>query len=92
MGGEIKPKVIELNELGASLMPVTISKTGQFSKLLEMNPVPDLKDESLHEGWTNFYRSDDVSAVAYFYLDKPENKLPEIAPKEIRTANLPLIK
>jgi len=92
MGGEIKQKVIELIDEGAELMPVTISKTGQFTKLLEIDPVPDLKDEKLHGGWTNFYRQDDVSAAAYFYLDKPENNLPKIAPKEMRAADLPAIK
>ena len=92
MGGETKPKVIELINQGAELMPVTISKKGKFTKLLEMDPVPDLKDENLHEGWTNFYRQDDVSAAAYFYLDKPENNLPKLSSKETRTADLPEIK
>ncbi len=92
MGGEIKQKVIELIDKGAKLIPVTISKKGKFTKLLEMDPVPDLKDEKLHEGWTNFYRQDDVSATAYFYLDRPENNLPLIAPKETRVANLPELK
>lgn len=89
MGGAVKEKVIELIDEGTKLIPVTISKTGQFTKLLEMEPVPDLKDESLHKGWTNFYRADDVSATAYFYLDKPENNLPKIAVKEQRIDNLP---
>ena len=26
----------------------------------------------------NFYRSDDVSATAYFYLDKPSDNLPPL--------------
>ncbi|NPE30388.1 DUF2961 domain-containing protein, partial [Methanococcoides sp. SA1] len=92
MGGEIKQKVIDLIDEGAELTPVTISKTGQFTNLLEMNPVPDLKDTTLHGGWTNFYRSDDVSATAYFYLDKPESNLPEIISKEERISNLPSLK
>ncbi|MFC2088532.1 glycoside hydrolase family 172 protein [Calditrichota bacterium] len=92
MGGEIKHKVIELIDEGADLIPVTISRKGQFTKLLEMDLVPDLKNELLHEGWTNFYRQDDVSATAYFYLDKAENNLPKIALKETRTINLPALK
>lgn len=32
----------------------------------------------------NFYRSDDISATAYFYLDRPENNLPELPSVEIR--------
>ena len=47
-----------------------------------------LSDPSLPDGHTNFYRSDDVAAVAYFYLDRPENGLPAIAPAAERTAAL----
>jgi hypothetical protein len=45
-----------------------------------MNPVPNLNDPAFPKGWTNYYREDDVSATAYFYLDKPVNDLPPIAP------------
>ena len=38
--------------------------------------------------WTNFYRQDDWSAAAYFYLDKPESNLPDIAPVEKRIEGL----
>ncbi len=31
-----------------------------------------------------FYRVDNYSATAYFYLDKPENNLPPLAPLEQR--------
>lgn len=39
-------------------------------------------------GWTNFYRSDDVSATAYFYLDSPSDPLPPLQPVQVRIANL----
>jgi len=29
-------------------------------------------------GWDNFFRSDDVSATAYFYLDRPSDDLPAL--------------
>jgi hypothetical protein len=48
----------------------------------------DLTDKQLPEGWTNYYRSDDVSATAYFYLDKPENELPQLQSLKIRTTKL----
>ncbi len=32
----------------------------------------------------NFYRSDDVSSVAYFYLNKPFSNLPEMKDKQLR--------
>jgi hypothetical protein len=35
-----------------------------------------------------FERSDDWSAVAYFYLDRPENGLPPLAPVAERVAGL----
>jgi len=34
------------------------------------NPMP-LDDPNFPDGWVNFYRQDDVSSVAYFYLDRP---------------------
>lgn len=36
----------------------------------------------------NFYRSDDVSATAYFYLDKPSSNLPSLENKELRSINM----
>lgn len=54
-------------------------------RFLDMENPPDLmSDDFPSGGGTNYYRSDDVSATAYFYLDKPENNLPPIAPVEIR--------
>lgn len=36
----------------------------------------------------NFYRSDDVSATAYFYLDKPTNNLDPLPPPELRIKDM----
>jgi len=47
-----------------------------------------LIDSTAPAGWTNFYRSDDVSATVYFYLDKPADNLPELQPLAIRVAAL----
>ena len=47
-----------------------------------------LSDPSLPDSHTHCYRSDDVAAVAYFYLDRPEGGLPPIAPATERTAAL----
>jgi hypothetical protein len=60
--------------------------TRPFLKFLEMPAVPDLK--TLPNGWVNFYRSDDVSAVAFFYLDSPEDDLPSMAGVKARTKEL----
>lgn len=80
MGGGRKKDVLAALDRGAKLIPVTVGiKTGFLYKLFEMNPVPNIKEESFPDGWVNFYRSDDWSSVAFFYLDKPENGLPKIA-------------
>ena len=50
-----------------------------FQQLLTRDPPVPLSNPSLPDGHTNFYRSDDVAAVAYFYLDRPEGVLPPIA-------------
>ena len=91
IGGWPKPEVMRLQREGAPLIPVTLdpgSRNGFRQLLAGEEPVP-LTDPSLHaEGWTNFYRSDDVAAVAYFYLDRPESGLPVLAPAAERAAAL----
>ena len=90
IGGARKAIVLELQRAGAPLVPVTIdpgSRTN-FQQLLTRQPQVPLSDASLPDGHTNFYRSDDVAAVAYFYLDRPENGLPAIAPAEARMAGI----
>ena len=55
-------------------------------RYLDMDNPPKLEDEDFPGGFsTNFYRSDDVSATAYFYLNKPSNNLPAIQAVEQRT-------
>jgi hypothetical protein len=88
IGGARKNIVLGLQKKGAPLIPVTIdpgSRTN-FQQLLTSGKA--LSDPSLPDGHTNYYRSDDVAAVAYFYLDRPENGLPPIAATSERTAAL----
>jgi hypothetical protein len=47
-----------------------------------------LKNDNLMNGWTNFFRSDDWSSTAYFYLNKPVNNLPDLADVEFRKYRL----
>ena len=89
MGGDMTDKVKAYVKNGAQLIPVTVSNEKGFTKLLEQNPVPKLSDDSFPQGWTNFYRSDDVCATAYFYLNTPVNGLPTIQPAAVRIKNLP---
>jgi hypothetical protein len=88
MGGNMKEKVIEMLDTGVLLIPVTIQNEKSFIRLMDSIRPVDLKAEGMIEGWTNFYRSDDWSSTAYFYLDKPVNQLPELAKTEIRTYKL----
>jgi hypothetical protein len=88
MGGNMKEKVIELLDKGVPLIPVTIQNEKSFIRLMDSIQPVNLKAEGMIEGWTNFYRSDDWSSTAYFYLDKPVNQLPELAKTEIRTYKL----
>ena len=87
IGGAMKADVLKLMLLGAPLQPVTVDPGGRrgFVKLLEGDAAP-LAEQP--EGWVNFHRSDDVSAVALFYLDQPENGLPALAPVAERIAAL----
>lgn len=83
MGGARKNIVLGLLDKGAPLIPVTIDpgSRSNFQQLLTSGK--RLSDPSLPDGHTNFYRSDDVAAVAYFYLDRPDGVLPPIgAPAE----------
>ena len=89
MGGDMTDKVRSYVKNGAPLIPVTVSGDKGFVKLLDQIPVLKLSDTNFPQGWTNFYRSDDVSATAYFYLDRPVNGLPPIQPVAKRTAGLP---
>lgn len=90
IGGARKAIVLGLHEKGAPLIPVTIDpgSRNNFQQLLVKDPPVPLSDPSLPDGHTNYYRSDDVAAVAYFYLDRPEGVLPAIAPPEERMAGI----
>ncbi|WP_114951238.1 glycoside hydrolase family 172 protein [Sphingosinicella terrae] len=90
MGGARKNIVLDLQRAGAPLIPVTIDpgSRSNFQQLLTRQPPVPLSDPSLPDGHTNYYRSDDVAAVAYFYLDRPENGLPPIASAAERLADL----
>jgi hypothetical protein len=86
IGGARKTIVRGLQAKGVPMIPVTIDpgSRNNFQKLLENGK--SLADPSLPDGHTNYYRSDDVAAVAYFYLDRPEQALRAIAPGAERMA------
>ena len=88
MGGNMKDKVIEMQEHGAPMIPVTIQEGQVFMGLMDSVQPVDLTRADIMNGWTNFYRSDDWSSTAYFYLDNPVSRLPGLAEVGFRTYRL----
>jgi len=87
VGGTGLGKVREFIKKEIPLKPVSMDKDGNFIRFLEAD-APKITDESLPEGWVNFYREDDYSTTAYFYLDNPTNELSSLPPLNVRTAKL----
>ncbi len=74
IGGGSFEEVFGLYEAGAPLIPVTVDlETNEppFFRLFDDLPDIKMEDPAFPRGWVNFYRSDAISSVAYFYLDKP---------------------
>ncbi|MFP4501536.1 MAG: glycoside hydrolase family 172 protein [Candidatus Hydrogenedentota bacterium] len=88
MGGADKSEVERMLDQGVAIRPVSVHGPDEFFGLFDMTPYPDIAEADLPEGWTNFYRRDDVAAVAYFYLDRAASNLPRIAPVDARVAGL----
>lgn len=88
IGGDPKASVAGMQKAGVPLIPVTIDTGTGLALLYEEGKVTDLTTSGLPDGWTNYYRSDDVSATAYFYLSTPSSNLPAIQPVGYRTAKL----
>ena len=84
VGGHQKDSVIELINEGAQLIPISIQDETVFIGLMDSVPAVNIVTDDLMTGWTNFYRSDDFSSTAYFYLDKPVSRLPDLADVEFR--------
>lgn len=80
MGGFFADKVRELQRKGVPLLPVTIGGT----RLVGLPDSAKRIETGGARDWMNFYRSDDYSATAYFYLDSPVSNLQPLAPVEAR--------
>ena len=88
MGGNRKELVAALQNKGVPMLPVAIDDLKKIHPLYKKGSVVDLDTTGLPEGFSNFYRSDDVSATAYFYLDKTSTSLPHLQPLNIRLYKL----
>lgn len=78
IGGNTKAKVQALMTKGISLKPITVHKAPEFIHIYHPDSLADLSSPSLPDGWVNFYRIDDVSAMVYFYLDQKSSSLPKL--------------
>ena len=90
IGGAPKADVLRFMKAGAPLVPVSVdtgNRQGGFVSL--RTTAARLQDVKL-DGWTNYYRSDDVAAVAYFYFNKPEGVGPPLPQAAERKAALRL--
>jgi len=87
IGGDAKSEVIKMQQAGAKVAPVTIDTGGKLLQLYKKGKIVKLDSAGLPDGWTNFYRSDDVSATAYFYSDSPAG-LNQLQDVRYRTSNL----
>lgn len=81
MGGGGRDKIRDIAKAGGKVKPVSVMTPQGLIKLLEEPAYPDISDDKFPaDEWVNFYRVDNYSATAYFYLDRPENDLPPLAP------------
>ncbi|RYF89695.1 MAG: DUF2961 domain-containing protein [Chitinophagaceae bacterium] len=92
MGGADLKTVQGLFRKGIQIKPVIANSVNGYLKLNAMNPAPPITDQQFIDGGVLFYRVDDYSSTAYFYLDKPYNELPPLQPVAERIFNLKEVK
>jgi hypothetical protein len=87
MGSSFTKEVVAARKAGAPMLPVSLEDGKGKSRHLYKTG-NDFDSAAADEQFAIFYRTDDVCATAYFYLDKPANKLPSIQDLSIREFNL----
>lgn len=94
MGSQKTDVLRKIKSKGAKMTPVGFfGKNGNTSfqgRLLDEHKSLKLEDKEFPDTYVNYYRSDDVCATAYFYLDKPESNLPSLPSVELRLKDLNL--
>jgi hypothetical protein len=87
MGGTTKKSVLEQLANKVEIKPISVqNEDSGLHPLVEGEK--ELTDPAVPDGWTNVLRRDDVSAVAFFYLNKASSQLPRIQPLHERTAGI----
>ena len=88
MGGGGREAVLRLLDAGVPMVPAAVDAGRGMVPLLAGDVARDPRSVGLPEHGCNFWRQDDWSATAYFYLDRPESGLPPLAPVAERAAGL----
>jgi len=89
MGGAGRDLIRGIIKAGGQAKAISVMTSKGLIKLLERPDFPDVFDDKFPaDEWVNFYRVDDYSATAYFYLDKPVNDLPALVPLAKRLKGL----
>jgi len=79
MGGSSKGKILSAGEKGMNVQLCSvIGEDDKLHNFLDGTSKIDI-DTVNSDSFTTYFREDDLSAVAFFYLDRPENGLPLIA-------------
>jgi hypothetical protein len=82
MGATSRDRARVLVRGGVEIQPTSVQGNGFYRGFLDEGRT--IEDPDLPPGVAIMYRRDDVSAVALFYLDRPQNELPAIAPLAAR--------
>jgi hypothetical protein len=89
IGGDPTADLRKLVAAGAEMKLVSVAFGNRLVRLLDAPKFPKINDPKFPlNAWINFFRRDDYSSVAYFYLDRPTTDLPPLAGVEQRIANL----
>ena len=84
-GTPVQPLLV-LERLNGDIF--NLKQPPEIRRLLDEKDLPKFSDPKHPSGGTNFYRSDDVSATAYFYLGTPASNLPPLGPAKDQLAGL----
>jgi len=87
MGSSFTTEVVAAKKAGAPMLPVSLEDGKGKSRHLYKTD-NDFDSATPDEQFAIFYRSDDVCATAYFYLDRPVDNLPALQSLIIRKYNL----
>ena len=92
IGGSGTDDVRKMVKAGVQVLPVTVDispkrEAVRLVKLMDKS-IDIMNKKNFPDGWTNFYRLDNYTSTAYFYLDRPDDNLPPLAPLKDRVEGL----